>query len=80
MAIEESSVVAAACTAKFWSNLGGFKTKVLGVEKIGQVHFLQWLSIKTENFFKEIRKNIIKGLKSITSNMEKEGGVLIVWS
>ena len=40
MAIEESSVVAAACNAgKFWSNLGGFKTKVLGVEKIGQVHF-----------------------------------------
>ena len=32
MAIEESSVVAAACNAaKFWSNLGGFKTKILGV-------------------------------------------------
>ncbi len=76
MAIEESSVVAAACNAaKFWSNLGGFKTKVLGVEKIGQVHFFYNGSpLKLKNFFKEIRKNIIKGLKSITSNMEKRGG------
>ena len=76
MAIEESSVVAAACNAaKFWSNLGGFKTKVLGVEKIGQVHFFYNGSpVKLKTFFKEIRKNIIKGLKSITSNMEKRGG------
>ncbi len=76
MAIEESSVVAAACNAaKFWSNLGGFKTKVLGVEKIGQVHFFYNGSpVKLKAFFKEIRKNIIKGLKSITSNMEKRGG------
>ena len=76
MAIEESSVVAAACNAaKFWSNLGGFKTKVLGVEKIGQVHFFYNGSpLKLKTFFKEIRKNIIKGLKSITSNMEKRGG------
>ncbi len=76
MAIEESSVVAAACNAaKFWSNFGGFKTKVLGVEKIGQVHFFYNGSpLKLKTFFKEIRKNIIKGLKSITSNMEKRGG------
>ena len=76
MAIEESSVVAAACNAaKFWSNLGGFKTRVLGVEKIGQVHFFYNGSpLKLKTFFKEIRKNIIKGLKSITSNMEKRGG------
>ena len=76
MAIEESSVVAAACNAaKFWSNLGGFKTKVLGVEKIGQIHFFYNGSpLKLKTFFKEIRENIIKGLKSITSNMEKRGG------
>ena len=76
MAIEESSVVAAACNAaKFWSNFGGFKTKVLGVEKIGQVHFFYNGSpLKLKTFFKEIRKYIVKGLKSITSNMEKRGG------
>ncbi len=41
MVIEESSVVAAAAkAAKFWSTRGGFKTTILGTEKIGQVHFL----------------------------------------
>ncbi|MEL0241541.1 MAG: hydroxymethylglutaryl-CoA reductase, partial [Flavobacteriaceae bacterium] len=39
MAIEESSVVAAASkAAKFWSTKGGFKTEVLGTEKVGQIH------------------------------------------
>ena len=76
MAIEESSVVAAASNAaKFWANLGGFKTKILGVEKVGQIHFFYNGSFrKLESFFKKIRKNLIKDLKPITSNMEKRGG------
>ena len=76
MAIEESSVVAAACnSAKFWSNLGGFKTKILGVEKIGQIHFFyNGSSLKLKSFFKKIQKNIIKDLKPFTSNMDKRGG------
>src|SRR3990167_5600845 len=37
MAIEESSVVAAAAkSAKFWSTRGGFKATVIDTEKIGQ--------------------------------------------
>ena len=41
MVTEESSVVAAACkSAKFWFSRGGFKTKVLNTEKVGQIHFL----------------------------------------
>ena len=41
MAIEESSVVAAASkAAKFWMDRGGFKTKVISTTKIGQVHFM----------------------------------------
>ena len=41
MAIEESSVVAAASkSAKYWSTRGGFKATVLNTEKIGQVHFI----------------------------------------
>ncbi len=41
MAIEESSVVAAASkSAKFWSERGGFKATVIDTEKIGQVHFI----------------------------------------
>ena len=41
MAIEESSVVAAASlVAKFWSTRGGFKASVISTKKIGQVHFM----------------------------------------
>ena len=41
MAIEESSVVAAACkAAKFWRKRGGFKTKIIDFKKNGQVHFI----------------------------------------
>jgi hydroxymethylglutaryl-CoA reductase len=39
MAIEESSVVAAAKSANYWSTRGGFKATVINTEKIGQVHF-----------------------------------------
>ncbi len=76
MATEESSIVAAASkTAKFWARLGGLKTKILGVEKIGQIHFFYNGSfLKLESFFKKIKKKIIKELKPITSNMEKRGG------
>ena len=39
MAIEESSVVAAACkSAKFWSKRGGFKSTIINTTKTGQVH------------------------------------------
>ena len=41
MAVEESSVVAAAAkAAKYWDQRGGFHTEVIDVEKVGQVHFL----------------------------------------
>ena len=41
MAIEESSVIAAASkAAKFWGSRGGFKAEVLNTVKIGQVHFI----------------------------------------
>ena len=71
MAIEESSVVAAACkSAKFWAKLGGFKTTILGVEKVGQIHFFYNGSFKKiKSFFKEISNDIIKDLKPITSNL-----------
>ena len=41
-AVEESSVVAAAsAAAKYWGRRGGFRTEVLGTEKVGQV-FFRW--------------------------------------
>ncbi|MBT8294272.1 MAG: hydroxymethylglutaryl-CoA reductase, partial [Eudoraea sp.] len=76
MAIEESSVVAAASkAAKFWLDKGGFKTKVLGTQKIGQVHFIfKGSSEKLQEFIDEIKPIFINDSKSITLNMEKRGG------
>ncbi|MCS6981679.1 MAG: hydroxymethylglutaryl-CoA reductase, degradative [Flavobacteriales bacterium] len=79
MVIEESSVVAAAAkSAKFWSTRGGFKTRVLGMEKIGQVHFI-WKGEKQKlyNHFAEIKKQFLVGTRHITSNMEKRGGGIL---
>ncbi len=76
MAIEESSVVAAASkAAKFWLNRGGFTTRVLGTEKVGQVHFIYKGDTKRlEKFFEEIKPSLIQSAYSITANMEKRGG------
>lgn len=76
MAIEESSVVAAASkAAKFWLNRGGFNTRVLGTEKVGQVHFIfKGDPEKLQKFFKEIQPRLIRSASPITANMEKRGG------
>lgn len=76
MAIEESSVIAAASkAAKFWLSRGGFKTKVLGTEKIGQVHFMyQGDSDKLRNFINQIKPKLLSDVDGITRNMEKRGG------
>lgn len=76
MAIEESSVVAAASkAAKFWLRRGGFKTTVLGTEKIGQVHFMyEGDPKKLEAFFLWVRPKLFSDTASLTQNMEKRGG------
>jgi hydroxymethylglutaryl-CoA reductase len=76
MAIEESSVVAAASkAAKFWLERGGFKTRVIGTEKIGQVHFIYTGdALKLKKFVDHIRPILIEDSKEITRNMEKRGG------
>ena len=76
MAIEESSVVAAASkAAKFWLDRGGFKTTVLGTEKIGQVHFMySGDPRKLEKYFIHIKPHLITDASVITKNMEKRGG------
>jgi hydroxymethylglutaryl-CoA reductase len=79
MAIEESSVVAAASkSAKYWSERGGFKTTVLNTEKIGQVHFIfKGDFIKLESFFKKIKSKLTSETESITKNMQKRGGGIL---
>lgn len=76
MAIEESSVVAAASkAAKFWLDRGGFKTTVLSTTKIGQVHFMYHGDYnKLKTFFNSIKPKLITDAKPITKNMELRGG------
>ncbi|MDT7829254.1 hydroxymethylglutaryl-CoA reductase, degradative [Pricia sp. S334] len=76
MAIEESSVVAAASkAAKFWLNRGGFKSSVSSTEKIGQVHFIyRGNPKKLESFFKEIKPKLHSDAEPLTKNMQRRGG------
>lgn len=76
MVIEESSVVAAASkAAKFWLDRGGFKTEILGTEKVGQVHFIyRGNTKKLSDFFIALKPELLKSVSSITQNMEKRGG------
>jgi hydroxymethylglutaryl-CoA reductase len=79
MAIEESSVVAAAAkSAKYWATRGGFKATVLNTEKIGQVHFIYKGDVlKLDHFFKEIKNKFLFATESITKNMQKRGGGIL---
>jgi len=79
LVIEESSVVAAASgAAKFWAERGGFHSEVLGIEKIGQVHFTWNGGFDLLNrFFPEIRKQMFTNTERITSNMMKRGGGIL---
>jgi hydroxymethylglutaryl-CoA reductase len=78
MAIEESSVVAAASkAAKYWSTRGGFTTEIIGTEKIGQVHFIYpGEKDRLEEFFNTIKEQLIEDCKPLTANMEQRGGGL----
>jgi len=79
MAIEESSVVAAASkSAKFWMDRGGFKTEVISTTKIGQVHFMYHGRKDILNsFFISVKSKLIEDCKPITKNMELRGGGII---
>ena len=79
MAIEESSVVAAASkAAKFWSTRGGFKATVIDTEKIGQVHFIfKGDESKLALFFAQTKTKFITDTENITKNMQKRGGGIL---
>ncbi len=76
MVIEESSVVAAASkAAKFWFPRGGFKSSVLGTEKVGQVH-LMFHGKKEElsSFIATVTPKLWEDTQTLTANMQKRGG------
>ncbi|MGB6083013.1 hydroxymethylglutaryl-CoA reductase [Moheibacter sp.] len=80
MAIEESSVVAAASkAAKFWISRGGFKTEVLSKVKLGHVHFMfRGNKEKLERFFIEtVLAKLFKDTEAITKNMQARGGGIL---
>lgn len=79
MAIEESSVVAAASkAAKFWYDRGGFKAEVISTEKIGQVHFMFFGDThRLKQFFTYLKPILYKEAKPITKNMEQRGGGIL---
>ncbi|SDR74960.1 hydroxymethylglutaryl-CoA reductase [Maribacter dokdonensis] len=76
MAIEESSVIAAASkAAKFWLKKGGFKTTILGTEKVGQVHFIyKGDTNRLNSFFTYLKPILLAESASLTSSMKKRGG------
>ena len=76
MAIEESSVVAAAAkSATFWMERGGFKAEVLSTTKIGHVHFAWYGEYSTLlDFFEKIKHKFLEGTSHLTSNMRARGG------
>nr|MDA3822114.1 hydroxymethylglutaryl-CoA reductase, degradative [Bacteroidales bacterium] len=76
MAIEESSVIAAAShAAKFWSAHGGFHAEVIDAVKIGQVHFT-WTGTKNslEDFFEKEKKKFSAALLPHIASMKNRGG------
>ena len=76
MAIEESSVVAAASkAAKYWIDRGGFRAEVLGTEKIGQVHFtFKGDGVWLKKTFDSIKPVLFKDTEELTRNMRSRGG------
>jgi hydroxymethylglutaryl-CoA reductase len=79
MAIEESSVVAAASlVAKFWSSRGGFHTEVISTTKTGQIHFMyQGEYEDLRNYFYSVKEDLFKATEPITKNMRKRGGGIL---
>lgn len=79
MAIEESSVVAAAAkSAKFWATRGGFKATIINTEKIGQVHFIyKGDAKKLKDFFVNIKNTFFSDTEALTKNMRQRGGGIL---
>ena len=77
LAIEESSVVAAAAkAANFWLERGGFSAKVLSMVKVGHVHFI-WEGKNVDalyRIFAENQHRFFENTESITKNMRARGG------
>ena len=80
MAVEESSVVAAASkAAKFWLDKGGFSTTIINTKKLGHTHFILDVEPhKLLHFFNfKLKKRLFEATEEITANMRKRGGGIL---
>lgn len=79
MAIEESSVVAAAShSARFWAVLGGFRVISVTTVKIGHVYF-RWFGDPAyiDERWHQLKLFLLERLKKLTSNMARRGGGIL---
>lgn len=79
MAIEESSVVAAAAkSASFWLERGGFKTTVVSATKVGHVHFMYTGNTEVlANAIETSKAEFYKTTEDVTANMRARGGGIL---
>lgn len=76
MAIEESSVVAAASkAASFWFERGGFHAEVISTRKVGHVHFIyEGDGLKLAELIASRKEQFYTDTEAITANMRARGG------
>ncbi|MEY2971911.1 MAG: hypothetical protein RL738_752, partial [Bacteroidota bacterium] len=79
MAIEESSVVAAAAkSAQFWMDRGGFHSTVLSTTKIGHIHFtFDGDAAALTALVARIEPELFAATEGITANMRARGGGIL---
>lgn len=79
MAIEESSVVAAAAkSASYWLERGGFKTSIIATSKVGHVHFMySGDGAKLKEFFEDVKPLLLQDTEELTANMRARGGGIL---
>lgn len=76
MAIEESSVIAAAShAARFWAERGGFRVVQISTVKLGHVYF-RWMVDQRflKDHWDQIRFFLLDRIKKTTSSMVRRGG------
>jgi hydroxymethylglutaryl-CoA reductase len=79
MVTEESSVVAAAASAaKYWSERGGFNTRISTMQKPGHIHFT-WKGNTREitTFINELTPGFYRVTSCLTRRMNQRGGGII---
>jgi hydroxymethylglutaryl-CoA reductase len=76
MVTEESSVVAAAASAaKYWSERGGFQTRIMAMQKPGHIHF-KWKGSAAEidTFIGDLIPGFYQVTSYLTRRMNQRGG------